>query len=1386
MILPWYSFRLKAILFALPFLGATAALGQPDAGSEVVCPRAASPVVLDGRPDEPAWKDAAETGPLVTLTARRPAGRDGTGVRVLHDDAALYLAVSCRAIGAAPARKAPRDDAGIWRRDHLEIFVNPFPEREEYCHLVVDRAGTLLDSRKVPNPGPADGMAWNGEWSAAIAEGEGAWTAEIRLPFATLGAQGVKPGDLWRLKVGRDGGRDGALMWPPNPTASFHSRVADGALYFDRQNLLANGDFEAGQGAVPESWDASLTSPEVNNQPQGTVAGVDGGVPPGKRALRVTKLSTALYWPQVWSPGYPLVPGGAYEFSALIRGTMAQVNLRANGRVGERRAKMSRGIAPGKEFARHAFLFVVPEKTEDVGVGLAAPAGVSGEIVVDNAVLRRVLHDDDAARAQAAAYAPPDFSPDKDPIHGLEALAERAGHKPWSLFWRKDHLLTWRVIFRDRRFGTDLWLLDHSPTREFGVTASIWPAWNADGSVMMLPENRLAPVEPRRPWLADAGFTRLVPMPTGGTPLWDLQNPDLYYMHRPGVLQKVNHRTGEVTTLATWQPRDRERAYGLTKDNRSVFVTDHDGGLWVPYAPGEKPLPYIQVLDCYGQAPGGKGTLPSLVAAGEHEGRPVFRILIGTRVYTDDGHTERVIVPISGHTEYLRAFAGGKVQFPADARPPATQDLDGLFRIYNLYPSCSHGHLSYSPDGEYVCWDGSATFFRARDNGDRHDVRITANGTCYHTCWFRDPRFFVTCIRSYLGDYSRAHNANLLCQVFTDGTWQPVADIKMRPAAFYYSGNFATFSQDATKIHYASTMLGVPKNYIAVMARPQPPRAVSWRADGPAVLLSWKPARQHRETRGYLVYRSERSGDAYRPLFREPVAATSYRDAGIRPGQAYHYVVTAVEHGGLESGYSAEAAGAGIGLPARAETPLVLYAEAEESLSDLGTADRPGLSTGRDRRGASNWYFLARTPEAKQGSLRVAVQVPGGAVGGAAGGAAGAAGVPQPQSDRSEKSDRSDGRAGPGAAGPAPGATAAAGQGARSWQLWLRVRREGAAAAAWQVAVDGRPAGTADCAGADWVWVRAGRPLTLAPGEHGVTLATGDAGAQADLLCLATDPRFVPAGVRPEDGEPPGPPAGLKSAAAEERGVRLQWQPAGEADLSHYNVYAAREDQVSARQECLVGSPSVPEFIDWGLRAGATYRYAITAVDRRGNESPLSAVVDARVAALAQPAQQVELRFDQGVAEGKLLRGTAPGTHAKEYVLFPGTATPAEAEAARVTWSIEVANAGRHYLWLRYLPRGQAATRGAAVVQNLGVLLDGRPIATVGGGETDLSVEEPAVRPEFWTWARPVAADLVGVDLPAGKHTLTLTRLTPEVRYDALVVTGEPSFLPPDGRLRQR
>lgn len=71
-----------------------------------------------------------------------------------------------------------------------------------------------------------------------------------------------------------------------------------------------------------------------------------------------------------------------------------------------------------------------------------------------------------------------------------------------------------------------------------------------------------------------------------------------------------------------------------------------------------------------------------------------------------------------------------------------------------------------------------------------------------------------------------------------------------------------------------------------------------------SVGLSWSPSTS--TVMGYNTYSSAQSGGPYTKLTTAPVAATSYTDSSVQSGKTYYFVVTAVDSGNQESGYSSE------------------------------------------------------------------------------------------------------------------------------------------------------------------------------------------------------------------------------------------------------------------------------------------------------------------------------------------------------------------------------------------------------------------------------------------------------------------------------------------------
>jgi hypothetical protein len=94
--------------------------------------------------------------------------------------------------------------------------------------------------------------------------------------------------------------------------------------------------------------------------------------------------------------------------------------------------------------------------------------------------------------------------------------------------------------------------------------------------------------------------------------------------------------------------------------------------------------------------------------------------------------------------------------------------------------------------------------------------------------------------------------------------------------------------------------------------------------------------------------------------------------------------------------------------------------------------------------------------------------------------------------------------------------------------------------------------------------------------------------------------------VTPDDKFPPAVPKGLNAIASAEN-IELVWDRNTESDFAGYRLYRASGE---AKLEKIADIPDAPSYSDRKLESGKPYRYAVSAVDRLGNESKLSEPVE--------------------------------------------------------------------------------------------------------------------------------------------------------------------------------
>jgi hypothetical protein len=98
-----------------------------------------------------------------------------------------------------------------------------------------------------------------------------------------------------------------------------------------------------------------------------------------------------------------------------------------------------------------------------------------------------------------------------------------------------------------------------------------------------------------------------------------------------------------------------------------------------------------------------------------------------------------------------------------------------------------------------------------------------------------------------------------------------------------------------------------------------------------------------------------------------------------------------------------------------------------------------------------------------------------------------------------------------------------------------------------------------------------------------------------------------PVAVTPRDVFPPAVPSGL-SAIAGIGAIELTWDRNTEPDLKGYRVY--RTPAASGKFEPVADFVDTPAYSDRQVETGKQYRYAVSAIDLAGNESPMSTAVE--------------------------------------------------------------------------------------------------------------------------------------------------------------------------------
>jgi Carbohydrate family 9 binding domain-like len=216
------------------------------------CLRTKTPIRIDGKLDDPAWKKAKWTSDFVDIEGpAKPTPRFRTRAKMLWDDNYLYIAAELEEPNVAGT--LTKHDSVIFKDNDFEVFIKPLPETESYYEFEMNALNTGWDLflPKPYNQGGKPDNSWDivGLKTAVAVQGtlnhpgdtDRGWTLEIAYPLNAFNSRQQVPlpgaGTVWRINFSRvewtpGNPKEDNWVWSPQGVINMHVPDRWGYLHF--------------------------------------------------------------------------------------------------------------------------------------------------------------------------------------------------------------------------------------------------------------------------------------------------------------------------------------------------------------------------------------------------------------------------------------------------------------------------------------------------------------------------------------------------------------------------------------------------------------------------------------------------------------------------------------------------------------------------------------------------------------------------------------------------------------------------------------------------------------------------------------------------------------------------------------------------------------------------------------------------------------------------------------------------------------------------------------------------------------------------------------------------------------------------------------------------